>query len=272
MLRFLLISLLVLFVAYLVVVVLVYARQDRLLYFPTRELTSSPAHYDLDFYTVAIHTNDGEQLHGWWIPARQERAALLFFHGNAGNISGRLEAARLFNRLGLSVLLFDYRGYGQSTGTPSEAGLYSDAEAAWQELNRRSQGDRPRLIYGRSLGTGPATWLASQTSPAALILESPFTSIPDVAAQHYSFLPVHLLATNRFDNRARIEQINVPLLILHSPTDEVIPFSHGQTLYDAARQPKSLVRLDGGHNDGHLATGARYSDSLGQFLDRHLVE
>jgi hypothetical protein len=257
---------------YVALVVLVYLGQDRMLYFPARELSLTPAHRGLPFETVMLPTTDGERLHGWWVPAEDARAAVLFFHGNAGNISGRVDTIALLHRLGLSVLIVDYRGYGKSTGTPSEDGLYRDAAAAYRHLTgARGHDPLEVIVFGRSLGTGPAAWLAAREQVGAVILEAAFTSVPDLAADLYPWLPARLLARTDFDNHARVDDVEAPLLLLHSPGDEIIPFDHGQRLYEAARHPKALVRLDGGHNDAMFATGPRYRETLDRFVTDHIV-
>ncbi len=271
MLRTLLNLALTLALGYAAIVFLAYLLQDRLLYFPSRMLTASPAHLGLRFEPVSFDTEDGETLDGWWIPAEPERAVLLFCHGNAGNISHRLESVEVFHRLGLSVLLFDYRGYGQSTGRPSEAGLYRDGEAAWRYLTQTRRIDSLDVVlFGRSLGGAVATYLAAQHRTGALIVESAFTSVPDVAARHYPFLPVRALARSRFDNLGRIATVQTPLLVIHSRHDEIIPFEHGQRLFEAALSNKAFLEIEGGHNDGFLVSAARYRDAIDAFLHNHL--
>ncbi len=264
--------LLVLGGGYAAVVGLAYAFQDRLLYFPARELVVTPDRHGLPYETVHVDTQDGERLHGWWVPADDARGTLLFFHGNAGNISGRIESIRQFRRLGLNVLIVDYRGYGESTGSPSEEGLYRDAEAAWWYLTKTRAIDPRRIVvFGRSLGAGPATWLAARHPPGALIVESPFTSVPDIAAHHYPWLPARLLATTRFDNLARIGQVDAPLLVIHSPGDEVIPFEHGRRLFEAAEEPKQFLEIEGSHNDGFLVSEDRYLRAIDRFLREYFA-
>ena len=264
-------TLLVIGGGYLAVAGLAFAFQDQLLYFPSRTLVTTPDRYGLAYETVRLDTADGERLHGWWIPAGDARGTLLFFHGNAGNISGRLESVKQFHQLGLNVLIIDYRGYGQSTGSPSEEGLYRDAEAAWQYLvNERGTDPARVVIFGRSLGGGPATWLATQHDAGALVLESAFTSVPDMAAHHYPWLPARQLTTTQFSNRERIGQINLPLLVIHSRGDDVIPFAHGRTLFGAAREPKQFLEIDGNHNDGFLVSADRYLKAIDQFLGAHV--
>ena len=271
MLRTVLNLALTLALGYAAIVFLAYLLQDRLLFFPSRALVASPEHVGLRFEPVTFETEDGETLHGWWIPAEPERAVLLFCHGNAGNISHRLESVEIFHRMGLSVLLFDYRGYGQSTGRPSEAGLYRDGEAAWRYLTQTRRVDSLAVVlYGRSLGGAVATHLAAQHRSGALVVESAFTSVPDVAARHYPFLPVRMLARARFDNRSAIATVEAPLLVIHSRRDEIVPFDHGQRLFEAASSDKVFLEIEGGHNDGFLVTGPRYREEIDAFLRAHL--
>ncbi len=273
MLRSLLNLALILVLGYAALVLLAYVLQDRLLFFPSRALATSPARYGFVFETVQMETEDGETLHGWWIPAVPERAVLLFCHGNAGNISHRLESVEIFHRLGLSVLLFDYRGYGQSTGTPSEAGLYRDGEAAWGYLTQTRRVDpRAVVVFGRSLGAAMAVELAARHTAGALIAESAFTSVPDVGARHYPLLPVRALARIHFDNLSRIAGVQTPVLIIHSRTDEIIPFEHGKRLFEAAPSDKAFLKISGGHNDGFFVTGPRYEEGIEAFLQQYLGE
>lgn len=245
--------------------------QSHLLFQPTRALPRTPDALGLPYETVRIATDDGETLHGWWMPAdrtRPSRGTLFFFHGNAGNIAGRLENARQFHQMGLNVLLFDYRGYGQSSGAPSEEGLYRDAEAAWAWLTDvRGVASADITIFARSMGGGPASWLAAHTDPKAVILESVFTSVPDVAAHHYPFVPVRWLARTQFDVRSRVPDLEARLLVIHSRADRIVPFSHGQQLYDAASEPKQFLEIDGGHNDGFWVSRQRYTREIRGFLD-----
>ena len=255
---------------YLALVGFMYAVQSSLVYLPDlpgRELVATPEDVGLGYRTLAIPTSDGETLHAWLVPAPEARGTLLFFHGNAGNISHRLDSIAMFQRLGLNVLILDYRGYGRSTGKPSEQGTYRDAQAAWDYLTRTS-GESPQriVLFGRSLGGAVAAWLAARVQPAALVLESSFTSVPDLGAQIYPWLPVRLISRLRYDTRARLPQVRVPLLIIHSRDDEIVPFRHGRELFAAANQPKTFLELRGGHNDGFVTSGERYLGGLRRFL------
>ncbi len=257
-------------IAYAVILVLVFLFQSRLVYFPqvARELVVTPRAAGLDYEDVQLRTDDNVMLHGWWVPARDARGAVLIFHGNAGNISHRIGYLTMFNRLGYSVLLIDYRGYGKSGGGPSEEGTYRDAGAAWLYLlETRKLQPQDVVIFGESLGGGVATWLAAKHPPRALVLASAFTSVPDLGAQVYPWLPVRLLARIKYDNLERIAKIAAPVLIAHSRDDEIVPFSHSEALFAAAREPKKLLIMSGGHNDGFLFTRAEWATALGTFLE-----
>ncbi len=256
-------------VGYGLLVTLVYLMQGRMLYLPDmpgRALDLTPADVGLDYEDVWIDTADGVRLHGWYVPGYSSRV-LLFFHGNAGNISHRLESLQQFRSLGLSTLIVDYRGYGQSKGRPTENGLYIDAEAAWKYLTR-TRGLEPQsiILFGRSLGGSVAAWLAARKRPLALIVESSFTSVPDVAGEIYPWLPVRWLSRLRHATRDYVASANCPVLVVHSRDDEIIPFHHGEAIFDAAPQPKSLLVLSGGHNDAFILDSKNYLDGLSSFL------
>ena len=254
------------------IVGLAFAFQDQLLFQPSSRLLAMPDDAGMAYETVHLDTADGETLHGWWIPAADTaRGTLLFFHGNAGNISGRLESVQQFHQLGLNVLIVDYRGYGQSTGSSSEQGIYTDAETCWKHLtDTRGIAPEDIVIFGRSMGGGPTTWLATRHRPGAVILESVFTNVPDVGAHHYSFLPVRALATNQFDNESRMAEIDAPSLHIHSRGDRVVPFKLGRRVYEAAADPKQFLEIQGGHNDGFLVSAETYLRTIDDFLEEHL--
>lgn len=238
---------------------------------PTRDIERTPASLGLAFEDLVLHTPDREQLHGWYIPHPQSRHVVLFLHGNAGNISHRLDTISRLRELGVSILLFDYRGFGQSSGEVTEQGTYIDARSAWNYLHRElGYSERQIIVHGRSLGGAVAAELATRVRPAAVILESTFTSIPHIGAEVYPWLPVDWLARIRYDSLARIGHIRAPLLIMHSPQDELIPYAHGQALYEAARAPRQFVPLRADHNNGFRYT-TEYVPALRKFLLQHLV-
>ena len=182
-------------------------------------------------------------LDGWFLPHAAPRATLLFFHGNAGNISHRLESIRQFLQLGLSVLIIDYRGYGQSEGRTTEQGIYRDAEAAWQYLAETSRVPASRIIvFGRSMGASAAAYVASRHRPLALVVESSFTSVPDIAAEYYPWLPVRWLSRLRHSAEDFVRQADCPVLVIHSRDDEIVPFRHGEAIFAAARAAERLPR------------------------------
>lgn len=256
--------------AYLMVVALLYVSQDTLIYqnnVPTRSLVATPDRIGLDYEDLWLSTEDGLTLHAWWLPHAHPCATLLFLHGNAGNISHRLDSLLLLNTLGLNLLILDYRGYGQSQGHPTEQGTYLDAMAAWRYLTEERQiPPGGILIFGRSLGAAVAAWLAARTDAAGLILESGFTSLPDLAEQLYPFLPARQLVRFRYDSRAQLGLVMAPVLMIHSRDDEIIPFSHGQALYAAAPIASALLELRGGHNDGFLVSKDAYMHGWRAFL------
>jgi fermentation-respiration switch protein FrsA (DUF1100 family) len=180
---------------------------------------------------------------------------VLFCHGNAGNVSHRLDTLQFFRSLGLGTLIFDYRGYGRSDGSPSEKGTYRDAEAAWRHLVEQRQIPPERIvILGRSLGGAVAARLAADQRPGALVVESAFTSVPDLAARMFPVYPVHLLARIRYNTLKWIRRVHCPVLVVHSRDDEMIPFRHGRRLFEAAPEPKEFLELRGGQM---RATGQR---------------
>lgn len=249
----------------------VFLAQGRMLYLPDfagDKLIATPQRLGLVYEEVFFTAADGVRLHGWYVPVGEARGVVLFLHGNAGNISHRLESIERFHRLGLSVFIFDYRGYGQSKGRPSEAGTYRDARAAWDWLLQAKSADQEKIvIFGRSLGGAIAAQLASQVRPAGLIVESAFTSVPDAAAQIYWFLPVRLLARFQYNTREALARVACPVLIVHSRDDEIIPFSHGQALFAAAPQARHFLELRGGHNDAIFTSMREYEAGLRNFFD-----
>lgn len=238
------------------------------LYFPYRKIEATPGEIGLTYEDVTITTSDGVAIHGWFVPAAGSRRGILFFHGNAGNISHRLDTLRIFHDLGLNTLIIDYRGYGRSKGRPSEKGIYRDAEAAYDYLASRPELDGDSLVaFGRSLGGAVAVELATRKKPAALIVESAFASTAAIGKELLPFLPVGALVTQRYDSLARVGSLTLPKLFIHSRDDEMIPFSHGEKLYGAAAPPKEFHAIHGGHNGGFLLPENDYPETLEAFLD-----
>lgn len=238
-----------------------------LIYAPIRELAGTPASLGLAYREVSFRAEDGVRLHGWLIPGPRP-TTLLWFHGNAGNISHRLENIReIHHRLGIGVFIFDYRGYGRSDGSPTEAGLYRDARAAREALVQGLGVPSQQIVYfGRSLGAAMAVDLALAHPPSGLILESPFLSVQAMAQRT---LPGSgFLFRTRFDSLAKISRLRTPLLVLHGDSDEVVPHEHGRRLFEAASEPKAFYTITGArHNDTYMAGGAGYWNTWKSFLD-----
>jgi fermentation-respiration switch protein FrsA (DUF1100 family) len=242
--------------------------ESRFLYFPTRALAATPQSYGLRADELFVQTEDGVRLHGWWIKGVGGRV-LLLFHGNAGNIADRLDRARIANeRLGLDVFLVDYRGYGLSTGHPSEEGLYRDARAIYAEAIERGFRANQIVLFGESLGSAVVVDLAMERECAGVILETPFLSVPAIAREHYPFVPSFLIRS-RFDNERKIGSVLAPKLFLVAARDEVVPAAHGRRLFELASEPKTLYEIPGaGHNDTYLTGGEAYWKAWAQFLAR----
>jgi fermentation-respiration switch protein FrsA (DUF1100 family) len=238
---------------------------NALLYFPTRVLDGTPDSVGLAYADLEIPTTDGQRLHGWWIPSprRPVAAHVLFFHGNGGNISHRLVQARALAAAGLDVLLFDYRGYGRSTGSPDEAGTYRDARAARMALLAQPGIAADAIVYlGESLGGAVATELALAEPPAGLVLQSAFTSVREMARLHYPVIP-SALVPDAYPTVERIARVRCPVLILHGDRDDIVPVGHGQSLLAAAGANKRLQVVRGaGHNDFVLVAGAAYGEAI----------
>ncbi|MGH8671880.1 MAG: alpha/beta hydrolase [Burkholderiales bacterium] len=263
-------AVIVLGAGYVLLVAAVYFRQEQLVYRSEaggRELAVTPRERGLEFESVKVVTTDGVALSGWFVPAPQPRGVVLFFHGNAGNISHRIDWIAVFNRLGFSVLIFDYRGYGLSQGSPTEQGTYLDAQAMWHYLTQQRNVPAQQIVFfGESLGGAVAAWMAARSTPRALILLASFTSIPDMAAALYPYLPARRLARLRYDNVASLAHVACPVLVIHSPADELVPFAHGRILFDTVRGQKRFLEIRGGHNDAMELNEEILAAGIAEFL------
>jgi fermentation-respiration switch protein FrsA (DUF1100 family) len=255
---------------FLIVMLLMAIFEESLIFFPTPYDGSNdwqPA--GLDYQDVYFKAGDGTRLHGWYCPHESPRAVVLFAHGNAGNITFRTEVARILQRRGLSVFMFDYRGYGRSEGQPNEAGILDDTRAARAKLAElASVAPSDIVLMGRSVGGGVVVDLAANDGARGLILESTFTSLPDVAAIHYSWLPVRMLMRTRMDSASKIGRYTGPLLQSHGDRDATIPYELGQRLFAVAGTPadakKFFVVTGGDHNDPQPGS---YYAVLDEFID-----
>jgi len=257
---------------YLAICVLVYIFQARLIYFPSREYGCSPADVGLNYEPVALTTSDGLALSAWYVGHDGAIGSAIFCHGNAGNISHRLATIKALNRLmKLNVLVFDYRGFGQSEGRPSEPGLYKDAQAAWDYLTvTKAEPPERVVLIGRSLGGAVAIDLASRHEPAALVVESTFASLIQVARNHYGFLPAGLLLRHRYESIDKIGRVRCPKLMFHSRDDSVVPFRQGEKLFEAAVEPKQFIETPGEHNDAGFLHSDEYTEKMRVFIDEVL--
>ena len=241
--------------------------EKRFLFFPTQEIAYTPGQAGLDYEEAFFFTQDGLRLHGWYVPGRTD-VTWLWFHGNGGNISHRVdEMALIQQRLGVNQFIFDYQGYGRSEGRPTEQGTYRDARAALEYLRARPDIEGDRIVYfGRSLGSAIAVELASSQPPLAMVLVSPFTSVGDMARLTIPFLPVQWLVRDRYDSLASIGRVERPLLIIHGDQDDTVPVSQGRKLFEAANSPKHFRLLVGaGHNDTYYRGGTAYWDAISEF-------
>jgi fermentation-respiration switch protein FrsA (DUF1100 family) len=244
------------------------ANEDRLIFYPEPGPIPLPATLPLE--RVGFAAADGVRLTAWLVvPAVESARWILVLHGNAGNLGtpGRPEHDRQLRDLGFGVLALDYRGYGDSEGTPSEAGLYADARAAYDYLTS-VQGVSPGrvVIYGHSLGSAVAIQLATQVSAAGLIVEGAFTSVPDRGAEVYPFVPVRWIARNRFPSVERMPYLRMPVLVIHGRDDSTIPIAHGRRLFEAAPEPRTFLEVAGGHDDAYAIGAREYEAGIRRFL------
>lgn len=266
----LLIILVVLVIGYALLSMKLYLSQSKHLYFPTRVTGTSPTEHGFPYEDIWIKTSDHYNIHGWYVPVKNATYTVLFLHGNTGNISDCIDSIRIFSTLGLNTFLFDYRGYGQSEGEPTENGTYLDAEAAWNYIvNELGVSPENIIILGRSLGAAVSSWLARKHQPGMLIIESTFTSLPDIAAESYPLFPSRYLTRFKYPVEDNVKHIHCPTLIVHSAEDEVIGMHHGKKLFKAANQPKSFLEISGPHNQGFLSSGQQYIDGINHFISKY---
>jgi len=257
-----------------------YRRQPRMVFMPQRSFNAR-AQTKIDHREIYLHTEDGLKLHAWYVPAddlqtdglNEKKPVVLFCHGNAGNLTERTDSFLVFKTLGFDTFIFDYRGYGGNKGKLTEKGTYLDADAAWDFLVTEENVNPARIIlFGRSLGGATAAYLAQkhagENGPSALILESSFSSIKDMADYLFSLSPAKWLLRYRYDTHRRLKDIFCPVLVVHSRQDELIPFGQGKKNFKAANAPKAFLEIRGRHYDGFLDEGKRYIDGLRDFFQQ----
>jgi fermentation-respiration switch protein FrsA (DUF1100 family) len=247
--------------------------EERFIFFPHAEIPRTPREAGLEFEDLFFETEDGLKLNGWYIRHPRPIATLLWFHGNAGNIGHRVENLRLLHgRVPVNVFIFDYRGYGRSQGTVSEAGTYRDGSAALAYLRRRADVDPETILFfGRSLGAAVAAELASRERCLALILETPFASIGEMARDLYPFLPLRPLLRTRYDTVEKVQRVRAPVLVVHGDRDEIVPLRQAKKVFAAAPEPKRFYVIRGArHNDTYLVGGEAYFATLKSFIESAL--
>ena len=246
-----------------------WALQDALIFPASRDIWCMPsdAPYGWAFDTVSLHVG-GDTTAAWYIPVEHAKGVILFSHGNGGNIADRIEHYAMLRGLGYDVFAYDYGGYGDSTGKPSEQRCYADVRAAWRYLTE-TRGIPPAriVLYGESLGGAVTCDLAAEVTPRAVVLQNTFLSVTKVAKEAFPILPVGLLLKHRFDSELKIAKIAAPVLVIHSPEDSIIPYRHGRVLFDLAPAPKTFLELHGDHNDCIFTSERVYRAGMQAFLD-----
>ncbi len=241
--------------------------ENRLVFYPLRRIEAVPSQIGFSFEDVYFKTSDGIQLNGWFVPCAQAQYTILLCHGNAGNISHRLEKIKFFNNLGCNILVFDYRGYGRSKGKPTEKGFYRDVQAAYEYLLSKNLKAEDIIGYGESVGGAVVIDLAYKNNLRAIITEGTLSSVKDVAKNNFLYLPSWLLSVN-FNSLGKINKIIVPKLMIHSVDDEVVPYGLGIKLYENAQNPKEFLEIRGGHNSGFFGSEELLKEKIGDFLRR----
>jgi fermentation-respiration switch protein FrsA (DUF1100 family) len=249
---------------------LLFVMQSRMLYQPSRDHNYSPADIGLNYEVVTLTTPDGQTLSAWYVPAEDAVRTVLFCHGNAGNISHRLDTLKMFHELDLNCLIVDYRGYGQSTGKPTEMGTLIDILTGFQWLVEQ-KGTKPEqiILFGRSLGGSVAAIVAKDVQPGGVVLESTFTSFDDAGSHYYPWLPVRLFTRFNYNTLEAVKMIHCPLLVIHSSDDEIVPFKFGRQIFEAGNEPKQFAELKGTHNEGFFNNNGLYKRIWNDWLQQH---
>lgn len=252
------------------IALLFYFTQERYVFSPQSQLTKYPDLLGLKYEDVELKTDDGVKLNGWYLPNENSSRIILYCHGNEGNISDRLDHLKLFHDLGFNIFIFDYRGFGKSTGKITERGTYYDAAMAWQYLRLVHNFKAENIIiFGRSLGAPIAARVAANQNPSALIIESGFISIQALGAKLFPYLPVSLLTRFSYDTQNYLKRVKCPVLVIHSDEDEIIPFRHGRELFDNITGKKMFLKISGTHNTGFKTSQELYLNGLRNFFSKY---
>jgi len=263
------ISVIVLITVYIIICFLLYLFQDKMVYVPCNEIFKTPLDEGMEYEDLDIFAADGGCINGWYIPNDKRQEVVLFCHGNGGSMSHRVETVKLIYDLGFSVLIFDYRGYGISEGTPTEKGTYLDAEAALKYLLEDKGVPEDRIIsWGRSLGGPVAAYLAKDRKFYASILESTFTSIHDLAKSRFKIFPSRVISKYSYSTIDYVKEIDSPILIVHSPDDEVIPYWMGEKIFSGSNEPNQFLKLNGDHNNTYFDSLEKYKEGLVLFFQK----
>ncbi len=254
----------------LIVLFVVYVKyiESKSIFFPTKNIDLTPQDLQIPFEDIYIKAGGSNQINGWFIPFENAKYTILFCHGNGGNISHRMEKITILRRSKANIFIFDYEGYGKSQGKPSEKGIYQDAQASFDYLvEMRKIDPKGIIVYGESLGCAVAIDLAWKNTIGGLILEGSFSSGKDMARIIYPFLPTALFF-NKFNSIEKIKDIDAPKLFIHSKSDEIVPYSLAQKLFDAAREPKNFVSIRGGHNTAFIDSQQEYAETISVFIEK----
>ncbi len=246
-----------------------YYYQEKMIFQGTREIKQTPTDFGLDYIDLTLTTSDKVKINAWYVPIANSKLTVLFFHGNTGNMGDTAVTFKMFHQIGISCLMIDYRGYGNSSGEPSESGSYLDGDAAWHYLLDEIQLKPEQVVLvGRSLGGGVATELATRYECRALVLESTFTTMPAIAKDVHPFMPAFWLIKHEYNNLLKIHDIKCPVLIIHSKEDKYIDISHARKLYRSLKRTskKKFIEMTGNHGEGYIQSGEIYTDALRDFI------
>ena len=271
MLKSLIIFVLGLSSIYVMVAAGAFVFQKHLIHVPFAKYVATPDDRGMPFESVVLNQhNDNAKLNGWFVKHPDSQYSVLVLGGNAGNMSYMLDTVELFYKLGYSVFTYDYRGFGASEGKLTEPAMYDDASLAWNYLTETKQiAPENIVIFGRSLGTAVASWIANEFNPAALIMESGFTSLENLGAIYYKWLPTKYLLKFRYDSLSRISKVTCPILYIHSTEDELIPYTQSEKLYAASTAEKTLLAISGNHASGYFDSGETYTNGIENFLNQY---